>query len=152
MDTLEIRDLLDKDVYDEVLSRVEKLTPESQPKWGEMAVGQMLAHTSEVLEVYNGKGLLGTPWFVKLFKGYVKRMVLNDKPYKQGIHTHPQYKVTSLKKFDKEKHRLLDALSSFFNDEDIANKKHPLFGMMTKLEKGWAMYKHIDHHLTQFGV
>ncbi len=28
----------------ELINRIEKLTPESKPKWGKMAVAQMLAH------------------------------------------------------------------------------------------------------------
>ena len=29
---------------------------------------------------------------------------------------------------------------------------HPIYLAMSAEEKGWAGYKHLDHHLTQFGV
>ena len=36
--------------------------------------------------------------------------------------------------------------------EKSESAEHPLFGKMTIDEKGWGMYKHLDPHLTQFGV
>ena len=78
-------------------------------------------------------------------------MVMNDKPYGKNIQTHPQYRQTSAKDFNSEKKHLLDALDKFIQSENEAeNIPHTLFGKMTIQEKGWAMYKHIDHHLTQF--
>ena len=37
-------------------------------------------------------------------------------------------------------------------EEEGTSRKHPLFGAMSVEEKGWSMYKHLDHHLSQFGV
>ena len=50
--------------------------------------------------------------------------------------------------------RLLSALNAFVKqDEQTAvQTRHPLFGEKKLQEKGWAMYKHLDHHLPQFGI
>jgi len=92
---------------------------------------------------------------VKLFKGQIRKMVVGPKPYKKETPTHPQYRMAATsKEFDTEKEHLLNALEQFFSeDQERSNRrKHPLFGLMTREEKGWSMFKHLDHHLSQFGV
>ncbi|MCB0711466.1 MAG: DinB family protein [Ignavibacteriae bacterium] len=149
------KSLYSPEVYQEMLGRIEQLTKERQPQWGKMSVGQMLAHCNETQEVVNGtKTLERTPFIAKLFKGMIRNAVLNDKPYKQGLQTHPQYKQTSERDFEVERGRLLESLKTFveMDEAKAAQIVHPLFGTMTREERGWSMYKHLDHHLQQFGV
>jgi hypothetical protein len=154
MEKLIKRNLYSPEVYQECLNRIEKLTPQSKPLWGKMTAAQMFAHCAEIVEVSNGKELKNTPFLVKLFKGFVRNMVVNEKPYPKNSKTHPQYRQTTDCDFETEKKRLLAALDRFVNmDQKVSrNIKHPLFGEMSPEEKGWAMYKHLDHHLNQFGV
>jgi hypothetical protein len=151
MDTLIKKNLYSHDVYQLCLARIEKLTLQTRPHWGSMSAAQMLAHCAEILEVANGKALKHTPFLAKLFKRMIRNMVVNEKPYPKNTRTHPQYKQTVERDFETEKERLLGALAQFIEQEDIL-RKHPLFGAMTVEEKGWSMYKHLDHHLSQFGV
>ena len=151
MDTLVKKSLYSDDVYQRCLARIGKLTPETQPQRGSMSAAQMLAHCAEIQEVTNGKALENTPFMVKLFKGMIRKMVVNEKPYPKNTRTHPQYKQTTEQDFETEKGRLLGALAQFIEDEGTPGK-HPLFGAMSVEEKGWGMYKHLDHHLSQFGV
>jgi len=148
------RSLYSPEAYQNCVHRLEKLTSESRPQWGSMTAAQMLSHCAEVLEVSNGKPLTNTPFAAKLFKGWIRKMVLSDKPYPKNLRTHPQYKQSSERDFETEKKRLLDALKAFinFDRESSGQMEHPLFGRMTPEERGWSMYKHLDHHLTQFGV
>jgi len=117
---MEKKNLYSTEVYENCLKRIEQLTPETQPQWGTMTAAQMLAHCAEIQEVSNGKELKNTPFIAKLFRGLIRKMVLNDKPYPKSKKTHPQYLQTKV--------------CDFVNEE-----------------KGWGMYKHLDHHLTQFG-
>lgn len=151
MDAISKKSLYSDDDYQLCLSRIEKLTPQTQPEWGSMTSSQMLAHCAEILEVSNGKELANTPLIAKLFKGMIRKMVVNEKPYPKGTGTHPQYKQKEDRDFDVEMVRLLAALAEFKSLRGAAIV-HPLFGAMTVDEKGWSAFKHLDHHLTQFGV
>ena len=82
----------------------------TQPQWGSMTAAQMLAHCAEIQEVSNGKELKNTPFIAKLFRGMIRKMVINDKPYPKNTKTHPQYLQTKACDFANEKKRLLDAL------------------------------------------
>ena len=114
----------------------------------------MLAHCAEVQEVSNGKELKNTPLVAKMLKGMIRKMVVGEKPFPRNTKTHPQYKQTSDRDFGTEKSGLCNALDDFINADKNSSgqSKHPLFGEMTTEEKGWSMYKHLDHHLKQFGV
>lgn len=151
---MEKRSLFDASTLDAVTARIDSLTADTQPRWGKMDVAQMLAHCAEVQEVANGKELRNSPWYLKLFRGIIRRMVLSTKPYPRQSATHPQYVVASQEDFGQQKERLLQAIRSMHDQSPAKAEqiKHPLFGSMTADEKGWAMYKHLDHHLTQFGV
>lgn len=145
------KDLYSPEVHKECLERIHKLTAATEPQWGRMTAAQMLSHCAEILEVSNGKELKGTPFIAKLFKGMIRKMVVGDKPYPRSTQTHPQYVQKEDRDFDQEKQRLMNEIDKAVQSKD-KEVIHPLFGTMTPDEKGWAMYKHLDHHLTQFGV
>ena len=151
---MNLGDLYNDEDYKSILNRIDRLNTGSKPEWGTMDAAKMFAHCAEVQEVINGKKLKQTPFMVKLFKGFIKKAVVDKKPYKHNLQTHPQYRVQSDKDFETEKKRLLNALQKLHNlDKEQAKEvKHSLFGKMTLPEKGWGAFKHIDHHLRQFGV
>jgi len=148
---MEKKSIFDDSNYAEIVARIESLTPEARAEWGSMNVAQMLAHCAEVQEVGNGKSLAGTPFIVKMMKGFIRKMVLGDKPYRHEAKTHPQYVMTDPKNFEEQKTRLINALDKLSDDGPVP-KTHPIFGEMTGEERGWVSYKHLDHHLVQFGA
>jgi len=144
------RSLNDPAVAESVRERIKRLTPATRPRWGEMSVDQMLAHCAEVQEVMNGKALTGTPWYIRLAGPLIKRGVVSMRPYSRGLRTHPQYQITDEHEFVAEQERLLDAIETARQGGGAVD--HPIFGHLSTEEAGWASYKHLDHHLTQFGV
>ncbi|MBL0146112.1 MAG: DUF1569 domain-containing protein [Chitinophagaceae bacterium] len=48
----------------------------------------------------------------------------------------------------------MDSVTNFqaANPSEIEKKVHPFFGKFTGDQWGKFMYKHLDHHLQQFGV
>ncbi|MDH3744632.1 MAG: DUF1569 domain-containing protein [Acidobacteriota bacterium] len=151
---MERKNFYDQDTYQALVSRIARLTPDTVPAWGKMNAAQMCAHTAEVSEVANGKPLVGTPWYIRLMGGLIKKMVLSDKPFPRGARTHPQYEIATAEDFEAQKQRLLDVLEAIYSTgrAHASESKHPIFGPMTADEHGWVTYKHVDHHLTQFQV
>ncbi|MCB0447805.1 MAG: DinB family protein [Gelidibacter sp.] len=147
--------LFDNQTYQEVLQRIENLDEHSQPVWGQMDVAQMLNHCQRPLEVANGRlTFTEKPGFAKklVFK-FFKPQMYNDKPWKQNIPTVKDFKVEQAKPFVEEKQKLKEVLSEFNKkDLNLHWPKHPFFGEFTTEQWGKMQYKHIDHHLRQFGV
>lgn len=145
-----MNNLFDSQDYQKFVARLDALQHDTQPLWGSMTAAQMLAHCTETQEACNGKPLVGTPFFVKLFKGFIKKSVLNDKPYKQGIPTHPQYIIRNKRDFEQEKANFLASLEQFVANKGTA--EHSLFGTLSAEERNKAIVKHHSHHWAQFGL
>ena len=141
-------------VYQECIDRIGLLSENTNAQWGVMDAAQMISHCAEVLEVMNGKELKNTPFIVKLFKPLIRHVVVNDKAYSRSMKTHPQYIQKTERVFEFEKRRFLQAMDDFVkrSPEETNAIMHPLFGKMSMQKKGWSMYKHLDHHLRQFGL
>ena len=148
------KDFYDTDTYEALLRRIDQLSSEAMPGWGTMNAAQMCAHCAEVAEVASGKALVGTPWYIRLMGGLIKKMVVSKKPYPRGARTHPQFEFGTEADFAEQKARLVRVLDGLHSGgrARAAERTHPLFGAMTADEHGWLTYKHLDHHLTQFGV
>ena len=150
MTTAKKPNLFDANDYEIFVARIHQLKADTQPKWGKMNAAQMLTHCREIQEACNGKPLEGTPFIVKLFKGFIKKAVLNDKPYPKSSQTHPQYIITDEREFEQEKQLFLASLEKFV--QNAGSAEHTLFGTISQKERNQAVYKHHNHHLEQFGV
>ncbi|MGB1049235.1 MAG: DUF1569 domain-containing protein [Rhodothermales bacterium] len=144
------KNLYDAEVCEEILGRLSKLTPDSQPTWGSMDVAQMLAHCSEVQDVYNGKPL-DVPFWMILARPIARPMLLSEKPFKKNFQTIDQFRMVEPEDFTTQRERLINALRTMqaFRRRDL---QHKIMGRMTEDEVGWISYKHLDHHFRQFGV
>ena len=149
---MEIKDLFDPGVKKEILDRVNRLTSQSQPQWGKMNVAQMLAHLQMPIGSALGVYTLPRTLLGKIVGPLVKAGMYSEKPFKRNSPTDPSFIMTGHEKdFEKEKQSVI-AMINNFKQENIENEIHPFFGKMTSQQWSKAMYKHIDHHLQQFGV
>lgn len=148
-------DIFTKEVTETLIHRLNHLTPHSQPQWGKMNVSQMLAHCNVAYELVYDNTHPKPGFFMKLiFKTFVKKVVTGDQPYKQNLKTAPQFLVGDVKDFAKEKMRLVQYLrqTQELGGEHFHNKESHSFGPLTKAEWNTMFYKHLHHHLTQFGA
>jgi len=149
---MEIKNLYDSSVKQEIIDRIHKLTSHTQRQWGKMDVAQMLAHVQEPIHVAFGKRELKSHWLLKLIGPLFKSKLYNSEPYKQGLPTDRSYIMTgTIKEFEKEKQQLLELIHNF-HESNVIDARHPVFGKFTKDQWGLATWKHLDHHLRQFGV
>jgi hypothetical protein len=147
--------IFDKEVSHILIKRIQKITSGAQPKWGKMSVSQMLAHCNVSYEyVYDPGKYKPTSGFMKLImKLFVKSAVVSEKPYKQNSPTGPDFKVSDHNNFDQEKERLIGFIekTSSLGATYFEGKESHSFGKLTATEWNNMFYKHLDHHLRQFG-
>ena len=150
-----MKDIFSKTVSEEIIERIDLLNSNSKPKWGKMTVGQMLAHCSVTYEmVYTDKYPKPNSFKRFLLKSFVKKTVVGEKPYPKNRRTAPQFLITDEREFEKEKKQLNSYIvkTQELGSDYFDNKESHSFGNLTKIEWNNMFYKHIDHHLTQFGV
>ena len=139
--------------YNEILNRIKAIEENSNPLWRKMDVAQMLAHCAGPLQVSLGKLTLKKPNVVfKMILSMFKSSLYNDKPWKHGLTTAKEYRVVDSKQFNTEKATLLGLVEEFYSKREQSEwPTHPYFGNFTAEQWGKMQYKHLDHHLRQFG-
>jgi hypothetical protein len=149
-----MKSLFDEAAYKEVLNRIDELRPESSGYWGQMDVAQMLCHCQNPLALALKRlPALKQNWAMKQVFRLFRASLYNDKPWKKNLPTPSDFKVTSPKEFNEEKEKLLELVAAF-HEEKVKTSwdSHPSFGAFTHEQWGKMQYKHLDHHLQQFGV
>lgn len=135
----------------EIVRRVEALRPDSERKWGKMSVDQMLWHVSDALALSLGD-ITVEPGRPPLPRGLLKFIVLNL-PWNKNGPTHPSFVAKRNYDFTAERARCLQLIDKVVSRElHVAWPEHPVFGRMTGGQISRLHAKHLDHHLTQFGV
>lgn len=149
----ETKHLFQADTYREVCDRIEALTPDAQPVWGRMTVGQMLAHCVEAMRNALGETAQKRQWIGYLIGPLLRASYLSARPFRSKQVRTP-FPVTETKVFATEKARLLQHLQRLHGQGAslCQGAYHPIFGELTPEEWALAQYKHLDHHLRQFGV
>ncbi len=142
-------------VSEEIVSRIHHLSAASQPAWGKMNVAQMLAHCCVTYEMIY-EDIHPKPNFLMKFilKSFVKKHVVNELPYPRNSRTAPAFLITDERDFEKEKNRLIDYIrkTQALGENHFDGKESHSFGALNKAEWNNMFYKHLQHHLTQFGV
>ena len=150
-----MENIFDKTVSEKIIERINLLNSTSEPKWGKMTVGQMLAHCNVTYEmIYTDKYPKPNSFKKFMLKAFVKKTVVGEKPYPKNGRTAPQFLITNQREFEKEKSRLIEYIEKTQNlgENHFINKESHSFGKLTKIEWNNMFYKHLDHHLNQFGV
>jgi uncharacterized protein DUF1569 len=147
-----MKSIFEEEVYDEIITRVNKLAQDSKGQWGKMNVGQMVWHCQIPLKVAvkNKKlRITGNP----LIRWFFKKSLYNDKPWRKNLPTASYAKAKEDKEFASENEVLKKLIYEIYalRKREVWNP-HPLFGTFTPQQWGQMQYKHLDHHLRQFGV
>lgn len=150
-----MKNIFDAAVTNEVISRINQLTPESKPLWGKMSVSQMLAHNCVTYEmIYDGTHPKAGFFKSLIMKLFVKNIVVGPKPYKKNSPTAPAFIIKDQRDFLTEKTRLIDYLNKTqkLGGAHFDGMESNSFGKLSESEWNVMFYKHIDHHLSQFAV
>lgn len=138
-----------------LINRINQLTPTTDAKWGKMNVSQMMAHCNVSFEMGHNDSFKKSSGFLRfILKNLVKGGLVNEKPLKKNSSTAPEMVIETEKDFAQEKQMLVSYLNKTveLGENHFNGKDHPGFGVMTSGEWNVFLGKHLDHHLTQFGV
>lgn len=147
--------IFEQSTIDQFAERIRALSQQSKPEWGKMTVYQMLKHCSENekinLRINSYKRLIPGILFGRMV---MNKIVKNDSPMTKNNPTHPALKIKGDGDIDAQKTELISLLNCYptANKTELKNLVHPFFGKLSLKEWEIYIYKHMDHHLRQFGV
>jgi hypothetical protein len=148
-----MKSVFEKTTRDNLLNRAGQLTQNSTAQWGKMNVCQMMKHCRLADEMFLGKKKYNRV-FIGLLLGRMglKRLLKDEKPMPHNAPTGAALKIKENDlDFSDEKNKWITVIDEYgnFSNPDFV---HWFFGKMTEEQVGRFAYKHIDHHLRQFGV
>ncbi len=150
------KNIFETAIANEVINRINAISPEDLPQWGKMSADQMLAHCNVTYGfVYEQERFKKPSAFTKfLMKAFVKKIVVSDKPYKINSQTSSDFIMVGKKDFEKEKALLIANIlkTQELGMKHFEGKENFSFGKLTGPEWNNMFYKHLDHHLRQFNV
>jgi hypothetical protein len=144
---------------EELKQRLARLRPDSERQWGTMTAAQAVAHCSKGIEMAVGEIRPPLALAGRLLGRVIKPMALREgEPMRRNSPTSKELIVGigigDDRDLDAERERLRGLIDRFAGagPAGCTSHPHPFFGRLTPDEWGVLMYKHLDHHLRQFGV
>lgn len=144
-----------KEDCDQFVTRINELKTDSLPLWGKMSVDQMLAHCNVTYEmVYDNIHSKPNAFIKLLLKLLAKKKVVSETPYPRSLGTAPQFIIKGNRDFELEKSRLISYIQKTqeLGEKEFEGKESLSFGKLSSKEWNNMFAKHLDHHLSQFGV
>ncbi len=148
-----MKSLLDISGNQEIIDRINKLTADTKNQWGIMDVSQMMAHCTVALKITLGEIKPQSNIFLKMLGKTFKKKIFAADSFRKNSKTGKEFIITEIKNFDEEKPVLISYIKKFVDKGSgiITTESHPFFGKLTVEEWDSLMYKHLNHHLMQFG-
>jgi hypothetical protein len=144
-------DFFDKGNYEQLVSRLDNITPAATRRWGKMNVSQMLHHLN--VAIGSGLGYYQLPDKSHLLGRTLIRFLLIDviPRFPKGTNAPATLRAISSYDFETEKKQLKEIFAKAYvtkTDDDWG--RHTYFGKMTRKAWGKLIMKHCDLHFRQF--
>ncbi len=146
--------LFDPKAREQVLARIARLSPEARARWGRLTVDRMVVHLVDGLKVAFGEsesefqpGILSTR---------LGRWMVIDAPipWPRGKVDAPEvfFRTDPSADFERDRDTLHDYVERFARGPEQVWGRSPLLGNLGPEQWARLNWRHIDHHLRQFGA
>jgi hypothetical protein len=133
-------------------ARISRLSPSAPAKWGRMSAPEMVSHLVESLRMATGE-LPVASRRLPLRYPPLKQFIVYLMPFPKGVPTAPELKARVPGDWPSDVRALSAAMDGCAGrPADGPWPHHPAFGKLSHRAWGVLAYRHIDHHLRQFGV
>ena len=147
-----MKSLWQEPVRQEVLDRLTRLSPAHRPAWGRFTAPQMVAHVADALRMAFGD-LPTASKRLPLRHPPLKQFVICWMPFPKSAPTARELVSRPPGEWDAELAACRALVERFGREAPgRAWPAHPAFGRMSARQWGVVAYRHLDHHLRQFGV
>jgi hypothetical protein len=149
-----MKNLFEPETVEEVVSRIDRLRPTSPRQWGKMGPEQMMAHCSIAMDMAQGTVNPPRMFIGRLIGPLFRSVFTNEKPFGKNAPTAEKLVVSDQRDFTREQEQLKLKIRQFSAGREArcTRHPHPFFGPLSPQAWSRGMYKHLDHHLRQFGL
>lgn len=141
----------DAAVRKELLDRFALVKHDQKPRWGKMNAGQMVAHCTDPMRAAMGE-LKATEKWTPFRIGILRYLVIYQLPWPKGAPTAPEFIHEGNEDLERNRKQLGEALERFAAYRSKGLRAHAAFGKLSEKDWGCLTWRHLNHHLKQFGV
>jgi hypothetical protein len=149
-----MKSVWDAEAARELRERVGRLSAERRAAWGRMSAAQVVCHLADSLKMALGE-LQVAPKNLPIRYPPLKQVIIYLAPFPKNAPTAPDLVARPPRAWDedvRDLRSLLDRVSARGTDAQATWPAHPAFGRLSRRAWGVLIYRHVDHHLRQFGV
>ncbi len=133
-----------------LLARIDQLRPDAPARFGKFNAPRMVCHLIESMRMASGD-LVPRPKR-RTFPRVVSKFIIHYLPWPKGAPTAPELLAHPPASWDSDLAMLRGLVERHpYPPADAALPSHPAFGPLDRRDWGVLMYRHLDHHLSQFG-
>ena len=140
----------------ELFRRLDSLTAQTPGLWGKMSIAQMLKHCAIPYKAIMDNGNIKKGhWYIRIIaKLFFKKSMVNEVDYPHNLPTAKHFITHDQPDFSSSRELLKNAIreSHAKGETFYEGRVHPWIGQLTAREWSNMLYKHLDHHLRQFGA
>ena len=147
-----MKSIWQEDTRRELHDRMERLVWNRQAEWGRFTAPKMVCHLADSLKMAMGD-LQVTPKRLPIRYPPLKQLIIYLAPFPKGAPTAPELLVREPQEWAHDVadvQALLDRAAGCRTTD--AWPEHPAFGKLSRRAWGVLVYRHMDHHLKQFGA
>lgn len=135
-----------------MVARIDRVAAGAPPRWGKMNAEMMLGHLVESARMTLGQ-LPTKPKRLPFRYFPLKQLIVYVLPFPKGAPTAPELLPRETGSADEAKRELVRLLRLIADRAQQTEwPEHPAFGKLNARAWGVLTYRHVDHHLRQFGV
>jgi hypothetical protein len=150
-----MKNMFEATAVQEIKARLVRLKPESHRQWGTMDAPEAVEHCARGMELALGDRKPPRKFMGRVLGPIIKPLALgNDEPMRRNSPTIEELVVADAGDLEMRRERLNTLIDRFLTAGPGGCTSHPhsFFGRLTPDQWAELMYKHLDHHLRQFGV
>jgi hypothetical protein len=134
-----------------ILQRLQRVRPDAKPAWGSLDAPRMLCHVADQMRVALGD-IPAQAVHSFASRTFLKFLVIRTgfQPPRGKIQTAPEMLTSQPTSWDADLSACLALAERVARGS--AQAVHPRFGPLSPEEWGRLCWKHLNHHLVQFGV
>jgi hypothetical protein len=147
-----MKTLLHRDALDEIERRLTRLAADATARWGRMSAPQMVCHLADSMKMALGD-LAVARKNLPIRYPPLKQFIIYLAPFPKGAPTAPELLARAPRDWSADVAELRTLVGRFAaRGEDATWPEHPAFGRLSRRAWGVLAYRHLDHHLKQFGA
>jgi hypothetical protein len=147
-----MKTMWDGNAQREVQDRLARLLPDRKAQWGRMSAPQMVCHLSDSLKMALGELQVASKK-VPIRYPPLKQFIVYVAPFPKNVPTAPELIARSPRDWSDDVAELRALIECFAARRGAAQwPDHPAFGRLSERAWGVLVYRHMDHHLRQFGA